>query len=222
MKTLTYEQQLSAVQAMLGITKGELECIGEKLLDSYCDDVQRVYDVLLRTVLTAPVQEPLAWMQSDEVHISLWKDNYHTIPLGRIDIPAAQPEPMRLYVEDFASKCGWVRDSGEGAFEYVQRKSYAQGLEDATPPPTQPAPVPEGWKLVPVEPTNEMWTAVNKLDDQCAAGNHNGKGCSIEQAWNCLLDAAPTPPAAHQQWVEVERIKWDGDKLIAKLKEKNA
>jgi hypothetical protein len=57
------------------------------------------------------------------------------------------------------------------------------------------APVPNGWKLVPVEPTREMWTAVNKLDDQCAAGNYDGKGCSIQQAWNCLLDAAPTPPA---------------------------
>jgi len=28
-----------------------------------------------------PAQEPAAWMQSDEVHISLWKDDYHTIPL---------------------------------------------------------------------------------------------------------------------------------------------
>jgi hypothetical protein len=60
----------------------------------------------------------------------------------------------------------------------------------------QPAPAPKGWKMVPVEPTREMWTAVNKLDDQCAAGNYDGKGCSIEQAWNCLLDAAPTPPEA--------------------------
>ena len=25
--------------------------------------------------------EPVAWMQSDGVHISLWKDDYHTIPL---------------------------------------------------------------------------------------------------------------------------------------------
>jgi hypothetical protein len=66
---------------------------------------------------------------------------------------------------------------------------------DPITPPAQPAPVPKGWKMVPVEPTREMWTAVNKLDDQCAAGNYDGKGCSIEQAWNCLLDAAPTPPA---------------------------
>jgi hypothetical protein len=30
-----------------------------------------------------------------------------------------------------------------------------------------------------------------------------------------------TPLAAQRQWVEVEQIKWEGDKLIAKLKEKN-
>ena len=39
-------------------------------------------------------------------------------------------DPMRRYVEDFASKCGWNKDSGEGAFEFVQRASYAQGIED--------------------------------------------------------------------------------------------
>lgn len=55
----------------------------------------------------------------------------------------------------------------------------------------------EGWKLVPVEPTKEMWDAINKLDDEMAAGSYDGKGCSIEQAWNCLLAAAPdsTPTA---------------------------
>jgi hypothetical protein len=36
----------------------------------------------------APVQ-PVAWMQSDEVHISLWKDDYHTIPL--YTAPPAHP-----------------------------------------------------------------------------------------------------------------------------------
>jgi len=63
------------------------------------------------------------------------------------------------------------------------------------PAPVQQEPVGEGWKLVPVEPTEDMWKAVNKLDDEMAAGSYDGKGCSIEQAWNCLLDAAPTPPS---------------------------
>ena len=55
--------------------------------------------------------------------------------------------------------------------------------------------VPQGWKLVPVEPTRAMWAAVNKLDDEMAAGSYDGKGCSIEQAWNCMLDFAPDAPA---------------------------
>lgn len=39
-------------------------------------------------------------------------------------------EPMRKYVEDFAAKGGWTKDSREGAFDFVQRISYAQGVED--------------------------------------------------------------------------------------------
>ena len=59
----------------------------------------------------------------------------------------------------------------------------------------EPLQVPQGWKLVPIEPTKEMWAAVNKLDDQMSAGGFDGKGCSIEQAWDCLVESAPTSPA---------------------------
>ena len=36
------------------------------------------------------------------------------------------------YLTDFALRIGWDKDGPEGAFEYVQRTSYAQGLEDAS------------------------------------------------------------------------------------------
>jgi hypothetical protein len=52
----------------------------------------------------------------------------------------------------------------------------------------------DGWIMVPVTPTREMWDAVNKLDDEMAAGGYDGKGCSIEQAWDCLIAAAPKAP----------------------------
>jgi hypothetical protein len=51
-------------------------------------------------VSLASVQEPVAWMQSDEVHISLWKDDYHTIPLYTTP-PAAQRQWVGLTDEDW-------------------------------------------------------------------------------------------------------------------------
>lgn len=71
-------------------------------------------------------------------------------------VPAqAAAEPMRKHVEDFATKVGWKRGDDEGAFEFVQRISYEQGLHDEQaakgpdpyPEPAQAAAVPEavGW-----------------------------------------------------------------------------
>lgn len=98
-----------------------------------------------------------------------------------------QPEALRLpnlpfaVFDEFGQPCeDRVRDHFAEAFEELRSQIW-QG-------------VPDGWQLVPKEPTPEMWNAVNKLDDQCAAGNYDGKGCSIEQAWDCLLASAPPAP----------------------------
>ena len=39
--------------------------------------------------------------------------------------------------------------------------------------------------------------------------------------WKPLLTPFNTTPPAQRTWVEVEQVKWEGDRLIAKLKEKN-
>ncbi len=39
-------------------------------------------------------------------------------------------DAMRTHVETFAKNLGWSADDGEGAFEFIQRKSYKQGWED--------------------------------------------------------------------------------------------
>lgn len=61
---------------------------------------------------------------------------------------------------------------------------------------------PPGWKLVPVEPTPEMWERLHKLDDEMCAGSYSGRGCTFAQAWDCLLDAVPHPPTTEQPWDE--------------------
>ena len=55
-------------------------------------------------------QEPVAWMQSDEVHISLWKDDYHTIPLY------THPQPKREPLTDEQIEDGWEKITGHSIF----------------------------------------------------------------------------------------------------------
>ena len=94
----------------------------------------------------------------------------------------------------------WVRAAPAFAPEFEQHRAWAEtfawfAVRDLAAPPQEQAP---GWVLVPIEPTREMWAAVNKLDDEMAAGSYDGKGCSIEQAWQCLLDHAPAAPSQEQ------------------------
>lgn len=88
----------------------------------------------------------------------------------------------------------------------VAHRNKSQGL----PPPSllaadaaQPAPVvPEGWKLVPVEPTREMMDAMPGLPAIGAAGDMDLKnlGWSLKEIqnrhrWMGAIAATPTPPA---------------------------
>jgi hypothetical protein len=52
---------------------------------------------------------------------------------------------------------------------------------------------PEGWKLVPVEPTEEM---INKADAYAVSGAHEGNYRSyLAEIFRIMLAAEPTPPA---------------------------
>ena len=121
----------------------------------------------------------------------------------------------------------------EGAANYIDAlggdsRKYRQALALVNfvdqEQPAQPQKEPVAWKLVPVEPTEDMWKAVNKLDDEMAAGSYDGKGCSIEQAWNCLLESAPaTSPPAQRTWVgltdeDIKEAEW----LLSAIKEHEA
>lgn len=52
--------------------------------------------------------------------------------------------------------------------------------------------VPDGWKLVPIEPTCEMIDAFHEADDAAFAGGSQ-HGVGICMAWNAMLDSAPSP-----------------------------
>lgn len=47
--------------------------------------------------------------------------------------------------------------------------------------------VPDGWKLVPIEPTEEMREAFHIANEEY----ENGRGWSPDHQWNAMLSAAP-------------------------------
>ena len=82
----------------------------------------------------------------------------------------------------------------EGQSPEVMRVCPECGSKEATLPgaQAQPAPsVPEGWKLVPIEPTEKM---IN--EGTCAAtlpGPHYIDSACAKQCWTNMLAAAPEP-----------------------------
>jgi hypothetical protein len=72
----------------------------------------------------APVREPVAWMQSDEVHISLWKDDYHTIPL------CVAPFQFQPLTEEAVLEC-WKQVYEPGRREHDNATRMARAIEAA-------------------------------------------------------------------------------------------
>lgn len=59
--------------------------------------------------------------------------------------PVSELEPYRTYIENWAARIGWQKDDGEGAFEFIQRKSYSTGWEDAHDPERGRLCVPDAY-----------------------------------------------------------------------------
>jgi len=188
--------------------------------------------------------EPVAWMDSTENRADeafrFAQTEDHTTPLYT-NPPVQEPwEPhdtayrpeglpkdfIKHEVENEGDWSEWVNPKPEqyfmkccdcGLVHEMQFKvaKYAEGdecefVEDAdlqavfrarraTPPAAQPAPVQE--------PVAEV------LEDM------KGGGYVKWLSQDFFVPGTKLYTAAQRQWVEVEQIKWEGDKLIAKLKE---
>jgi hypothetical protein len=122
--------------------------------------------------------------------------------------PAAQPAPvheLQRYSPD-----------GEGGMEIDSLGAYVKHW-DVTTSPAQPD-VPEGWNL---EIVDTEFCDVRLTSPDGVAWRFRDTDGSDHFVWKFLTAMLTTPPAAQRQWVEVEQIKLDGDKLVAKHKEKN-
>ena len=64
---------------------------------------------------------------------------------------------------------------------------------------------PEGWRLVPVEPTEEMWKAADLIDDRMFAGG-SSHGAETGQIWEAMLYAAPQPAQASDRVEQIQPV----------------
>ncbi|WP_186077525.1 hypothetical protein [Burkholderia gladioli] len=62
--------------------------------------------------------------------------------------------------------------------------------------PRAGVPAPKGWKLVPIEPTDEMVEAGHAEYERALIGNRKDIGAAFLRRWAAMLDAAPAAPVA--------------------------
>lgn len=84
-----------------------------------------------------------------------------------------------------------VADTTFSGERIAKLESEAQALrEEVAALRARVVVIPEGYALVPVEPTREMWTAINKEDDKAYAGGCD-HGAQFDWLWQAAIDAAP-------------------------------
>lgn len=96
-----------------------------------------------------------------------------------LDAKDAELQALREEVEEWAQRCAEAQ---------VQRDAYQQERDEVLR--ARVVVVPDGYALVPVEPTREMFVAVNKEDDKAYAGGCD-HGAQFDWLWAAALDAAP-------------------------------
>ncbi|MEZ6862393.1 hypothetical protein DZ943_004870 [Pseudomonas aeruginosa] len=88
--------------------------------------------------------------------------------------------------------CGAVKGHVADA-DYAELEAEVQALrEEVAALRARVAVVPDGYALVPVEPTREMFIAIHKEDVKAYAGGCH-HGAQFEWLWAAAIEAAPRP-----------------------------
>ena len=123
----------------------------------------------------------------------------HTTEQERVDTTV-----FKRLLNDYADclRNGDFQDAGAALLAVVAEYQQAACRAPA-------APVPQGWKLVPVEPTEKMI-----IEGGCAQTLKDGHRyigeCAAKTAWSFMLAAAPKPPVAQgmykNEWEDIRTL----------------
>ncbi len=101
---------------------------------------------------------------------------------------------LRMARDDFKLERDLARQNfcDEQAANYQLQAHLKDCLGELSELRARVAVVPDGYALVPVEPTREMFIAINKEDDEAYAGGCH-HGAQFEWLWAAAIEAAPRP-----------------------------
>lgn len=125
--------------------------------------------------------------ESDEVPSTEWADQL----IAAVNWQETQPAPVAQPVQVPPEK--WVNPD----IHYADENGFAEGWNACraamlkAEPVSQPYKLPDGWKLVPVEPTAEMREAYHQA--QAEYEDEDGLW-SPDHQWQAMLAAAPQEP----------------------------
>ena len=124
--------------------------------------------------------------------------------------------PPKKYV---CEKCGYLGDTLEHegcdylAWTTGEQLCIDQLERELALLKASPASVPEGWKLVPVEPTESM-----QIPSYLPEVNWPMR----KQIYRDMIAAAPTPPVSEDRWQPIKTAPKDGTTVLLKCPHMNA
>lgn len=126
------------------------------------------------------------------IEIKRWKAASESNPNMRYMV-----ELMEISLAALAAEPVAFLGEADGEFEYNGCRSFSFCPEKVTefysaPPVAAPA-VPDGWQLVPVEPTREMCDAFDKSSAWEDVDFWEGS-FDLVSGWEAMLSVAPSPP----------------------------
>lgn len=155
-----------------------------------CGKTMREHDALLHCPPTAAQGEPVASVSrsNDLEGLVQWAGKrlpvstlLYTAPVAAAEQPAPADTMTLQEVWDLAGGAHSVERPSRHYVEMLLRELDAQKA------------IPEGWKVVPRDPTGEMLDAACLADNEAFGGRSNG--ADIADIWAAMWNAAPPAPA---------------------------
>jgi hypothetical protein len=166
---------------------------GEVALD---DEEWAAVTASLRSA-TAPLSDNYIQNVPDKCDRIIWRGNYYHLPDTKTPLPAtARSEPV-AWVDERAPK---ALERGDMPFVHAYRKPpYAKSVPLYAAPLSEKPAIPEGWKLVPVEPTERQIRVIQEHLKKT-------KQMSVPEALagliaRSMLAAAPSPDGNEEKGV---------------------